>query len=160
MPIALVAAVARGGVIGWQGRLPWRLPADLAYFKRLTLGHTVIMGRKTWQSIGRPLPGRRNVVLTRDADFSAPGCTVIHSPEAALQEDGELFVIGGQEVYAAFMPLAERLYVTRIDAVFPGDAWFPPMEEAQWRLEHSRAGTVDGANPYPHAFELYVRRTR
>ncbi len=160
MLIALVAAVAANGVIGLQGKLPWRLPADLAFFKRLTLGHTVIMGRRTWQSLGRPLPGRRNVVLTRDPLFSASGCRVAHSAEEAVKgETGELFVIGGQEIFRQFLPLAQRLYITHVDAEVPGDAWFPAIDAKEWREVSGTPGTVDQRNPYPHRFVVYERRS-
>jgi len=160
MPISLVAAIARNGIIGREGRLPWRLPADLARFKRLTLGHTVLMGRRTWESLGQPLPGRRNVVLTRDASFAAPGCEAVHSIEAgrALADGGEeLFVIGGAAVYAAFLPYADRLLVTRVDAEVPGDAAFPPIDPREWRLVEETTGTVDARNPLPHRFVAYER---
>ncbi len=159
MSISMVAAVAANGVIGLQGKLPWRLPADLAFFKRLTMGHTVVMGRRTWQSLARPLPGRRIVVLTRDPLFSASGCAVAHSPEEAVKgETGELFVVGGQEVFQEFLPLAQKLYITHVDARFPGDAWFPAIDGRQWREVSTTQGTVDGKNPYPHRFVVYERR--
>jgi dihydrofolate reductase len=163
MPIALIAAVARNGIIGRDGRMPWRLPSDLARFKRLTLGHTVLMGRRTWESIRRPLVGRRNVVLTHDRSFSAPGCEVVHSigegralavPPGA---GGELFVIGGAAVYAAFMPFADRLLITHVDADVDGDTVFPRIDPVRWRLVRETAGTVDAANPLPHRFAEYER---
>jgi dihydrofolate reductase len=159
MPISLIAAVARNGTIGRGGRLPWRLPADLARFRQLTLGHTVLMGRRTWQSLGRPLPGRRNAVLTRDASFSAPGCEAVHSIDEAraLAGGGELFVIGGAALYAAFMPLADRLFITHIDADVAGDAVFPAIDPGQWRLVEETPGTVDPHNPLPHRFSVYGR---
>jgi dihydrofolate reductase len=158
MPIAMVAAVARNRVIGLQGKLPWRLPADLAFFKRLTLGHTILMGRKTYQSLGRALPGRRNLVLTRDLHFTAPGCIVVHSPEEAVSgETAMLYVIGGQQVYRAFLPLAERLYITQVEEEFPGDAWFPVIDDREWRVASSTAGVVDAKNPHPHRFVVYER---
>lgn len=160
MPIVLIAAVARNGVIGRGGRLPWRMPADLARFKRLTLGHTVLMGRRTWESLGRPLPGRRNVVLTHDERWTAPGCEVVHSVEEGLAvADGgdELFVIGGASVYAAFLPFADRLILTHIDADVTGDAVFPAIDPRDWRLVEETPGSVDPANPLPHRFVVYAR---
>jgi len=157
MPISLIAAVARNGTIGRGGRMPWRLPADLARFKRLTLGHTVLMGRKTWESLGRPLVGRRNVVLTRDRSFSAPGCGTVHSVDEGRALDGELFVIGGASVYAAFMPFADRLLITHVDADVDGDTAFPRIDPARWRLVGESAGTVDAANALPHRFAEYER---
>jgi dihydrofolate reductase len=159
MPISLIAAVARNGTIGRGGRLPWRLPDDLARFKRLTLGHTVLMGRRTWESLGRPLPGRRNVVLSHDASFAAPGCEAVHSVReaTALAAGSELFVIGGAGVYAAFMPLAERLFITHIDTEVRGDATFPAIDPGTWRMVEETPGTVDRRNPLPHRFAVYER---
>jgi dihydrofolate reductase len=157
MPISLIAAVARNGTIGRDGRMPWRLPADLARFKRLTLGHTVLMGRKTWESLGRPLVGRRNVVLTRDRSFSAPGCEVVHSVDEGRALGGALFVIGGASVYAAFMPFADRLLITHIDADVDGDTAFPRIDPTRWRCVGESADTVDAANPLPHRFAEYER---
>jgi dihydrofolate reductase len=158
--ITIVAAVADGGVIGAQGRLPWRLPADLARFRRITMGHPVIAGRKTFQSIGRALEGRRMIVLTRDASFRAPGVTVAHSAREALRAAGagECFVIGGAAVYRQFLPLATRMHITRIHAAVAGDAFFPPVDGSEWRLAGSAPGTVDADNPLPHVFETWERR--
>ena len=163
MPIALIAAVARNGIIGRDGRMPWRLPADLTRFKRITFGHTVLMGRRTWESLGKPLVGRRNVVLTRDRSFSAPGCEIVHSIDTGRALAGlpgpssELFIIGGAAVYAAFMPFADRLLITHIDIDVDGDALFPRIDPARWRLVGESAGAVDAANPLPHRFAQYER---
>jgi dihydrofolate reductase len=159
MPISLIAAVARNGTIGRGGRMPWRLPADLARFRRLTLGHTVLMGRKTWESLGRPLAGRRNLVLTRDVAYAAAGCEVVHTVEdaRAAAGDGELFVIGGAAVYAAFLPIADRLYITRVDADVAGDAVFPAIDSQRWRAVEEKPGTVDRSNLLPHRFTVYER---
>jgi len=159
MPVSLIAAVARNGTIGRGGRMPWRLPNDMARFKRITLGHTVLMGRRTWESLGRPLPGRRNVVLTRDESFSAFGCETVHSVEQgrALAAGAELFVIGGATVYTAFMPFADRLFITHVDSDVPGDAAFPPIDRARWRLVEETPGTMDPRNPLPHRFAVYER---
>jgi dihydrofolate reductase len=158
--ISLVAAVAQNGAIGSRGALPWRLPADLARFRTLTTGHAVLMGRKTFQSIGGPLADRRNIVLTRDPAFRALGCQVAHSVEQALAAAGrdELFVIGGASVYELFLPLAGRLYVTRIAAEVPGDAFFPAIDEKAWQLVERTPGTVDAGNPLPHEFLVYERK--
>lgn len=165
--ISLVAAVAANRVIGRQGRLPWRLPADLARFKRLTTGHTVLMGRKTFLSIGGALPARRNIVLSRDPGFTAVDCLVAHSVEEALAASGaradgggEPFVIGGASVYELFLPLADRLYLTRIEVDAPGDAFFPPVDVGIWRIAESVPGTVDAENPLPHTFFVYERTRR
>ena len=166
--ISLVAAVADGGVIGNGGSLPWRLPADLAHFRALTMGHTLIAGRKTFQSIGRPLDGRRMIVMSRDPAFrsalrgaqAASVCIPASSAEEALELAGsdECFVIGGASVYARFLPLASFLFITRIHAPVKGDAFFPPIEEREWILAGQRPGVVDAANPLPHEFLTYERR--
>ena len=158
--LTLIAAIARNGVIGIDNRLPWRLPADLKHFKTLTLGHTVIMGRKTWESLPagfRPLPGRRNIVVTRDAGYRAAGAVVAASLPAAISaaESGEAFVIGGAELYAAALPLADRLQLTEIDATFGGDTHFPAMDHDQWR-ETTRETHHDEAG-FDYAFVGYQR---
>jgi dihydrofolate reductase len=160
--LSLIAAVARNGVIGREGRLPWRLPEDLAYFKRVTMGRPVVMGRMTFQAIGKPLAGRRNIVLSRNASFQAEGCEVAHSIPEALDAAGadepEIFVIGGASVYALFFPLARRLYITHVDAEVAGDTTFPGIEEREWRAVRSEPGFVDDANPLPHRFVVYERK--
>ena len=160
--VSMIVAMARGRVIGKDNKLPWRLPADLAFFKKTTMGRPVIMGRKTYESIGRPLPGRRNIVVTRDAGFAAEGCEAAHSPEEALRMagEGETFVIGGSEIYARFMPLADKLYVTAIDESFDGDATFPEIDLNEWTLTASEPGTVDETNKHPHAFLTYERNKK
>lgn len=129
MPVTVVAAVARNGVIGSGGRLPWHLPEDLRHFKQLTMGGTLVMGRKTYESIGRPLPGRRTVVVTRQYGWSADGVDVAGSLEAALATagDGEVFVVGGGEIYRQALPLADALEITQVDAEPSGDVYFPPI---------------------------------
>lgn len=158
--LTIVAAVADGGVIGSRGTLPWRLPADLARFKALTMGRALIAGRKTFQSIGRPLPGRRMIVLSRDPFFKAPGCAVVRTAEEALAAagPGECFVIGGAEVYRQFLPRAARMHITRIHAPVAGDAFFPAVDPGEWRLVASAPGTVDADNPLPHTFETWERQ--
>ncbi len=129
--IAIVAMTARR-VIGREGDLPWHLPEDLAFFKKTTSGHAVVMGRKTYESIGKPLPKRRNIVLTRDREWSAPGVEVIHAPGelGGLEDLGEsIFVIGGAEIYAAFLPDLDELLVSRVHGDYPGDTFFPAFEE-------------------------------
>ncbi len=153
--ISIIAAMARQRVIGLHNRLPWRLPADLSHFRRTTLGHAVIMGRKNYESIGRPLPQRLNIVLSSDPDYRAPGCRVVRSLAEALNaagDDLEIFIIGGAQVYAQALPLAARMYLTLIDAEFEGDTWFPEYEEREWqeitRTEHA----PDKDNPFPFSF--------
>jgi dihydrofolate reductase len=160
--ISLIAALARNRVIGIHNRLPWRLPADLKFFRRTTLGHAVIMGRKNYESIGRPLPQRRNIVLSTDPGYQAPGCEVRHSLAAALAaagDDPEIFIIGGANLYAQAMPLAERMYLTLIEAEFDGDAWFPEYDEKEWREIAREEHAPDADNPYRFSF-LTLQRTR
>lgn len=142
--LAVIAAIARNGVIGRDGDLPWRLPEDLRHFKRTTRGHAVIMGRKTWESIGRPLPGRTNIVVTRQAAYEAPGCSVVHSLEEGLelawQTDEEPFVIGGAGLYAAALPLATRLELTEVHEEVQGDTFFPPIDLDRFHEADRRDG--------------------
>jgi len=162
MPVTLIAAVARNGVIGADNRLPWRLPADLAYFKKQTMGKTVLMGAATWRSIGRPLPGRRNVVLSRSMEMAPEGCELVRSVEEALRlyGDGELMVIGGAEVYRQFLPHADRMLITEIGAEFEGDVRFPDFDRNEWKLASRTPGATDESNPLPHAFCVYERIRR
>lgn len=159
--IILIAAVARNGVIGKDNALPWHLPEDMRHFKALTTGHAVLMGRKTWESLPpkfRPLPNRRNIVLTRDASYVAPGAIVVHSLDAAVKVGaGEtaLFVIGGAELYRHMLPLADRLELTEIDADFEGDAHFPACDRSQWRETRRERGGNDAGVGY--AFVTYDR---
>ena len=158
--LSLIAAIARNGVIGIDNHLPWHLPADLKHFKALTTGNTVIMGRKTWDSLPakfRPLPGRRNIVVTRNAAFRAEGADVAASLPAAvaLAESNVAFVIGGAELYRAALPLADRLELTEIDADYAGDTWFPLRDPNEWR-ESAREAHADPAGP-GYAFVSYER---
>ncbi|MCG8995795.1 dihydrofolate reductase [Laribacter hongkongensis] len=147
-PLALIAARARNGVIGLDNRMPWHLPEDLAYFKHVTLGKPVVMGRKTFESIGRPLPGRLNIVVTRNPDWQAAGIQVAHSLDAALAlaaaaAPEEIMLIGGAELYRQALPQADVLYLTEIDAEFAGDAFFPEVDLARWRIDREEAGQRD-----------------
>lgn len=155
--IALVAAMDRNRVIGQDGKMPWHMPADLKHFRRLTKGHVVVMGRKTYESIGGPLRGRTNVILTRDKQYEAPGCVVAHSAAEILQDERSVFIIGGGEVYRQFLPHADRLYVTRIEAEFEGDTFFPAFDARTWRLTASVPHRQDEKNPYDCRFETYER---
>lgn len=134
--IYLVAAVAANGVIGAQGKLPWRLPEDLQHFKRLTVGHAVIMGRRTWESIGKALPARYNIVLTRSRHYSAPGARIACSLDEALAQcaaDNIAFVIGGVELYREALPRAAGLFLTELKDAYEGDAHFPPIDRGAWK---------------------------
>jgi dihydrofolate reductase len=156
--LSLIAAMARNRVIGRDNALPWRLPEDLKRFRRLTMGAPIIMGRKTYDSIGRPLPGRRNIVVTRQRDLALAGCEIAGSLEDALALAGdapEAFVIGGAEIYRAALPLADRLYFTLIDADYEGDAYFPAIDLAAWReIERERG---DATSELRYEFVTYER---
>lgn len=135
MKIYLIAALTYDRVIGRSGAIPWRLPDEQQYFKRVTMGSPLVMGRKTYESIGRPLPGRHNIILTRNRAYDAPGCTVAPTLPDALAAAGaaeRLFVIGGEAVYRAFFPLADRLYLTWVEAELEGDVYFPAFDRAKW----------------------------
>lgn len=138
MQILLVAAMSTNGAIGYQNKLPWHLPEELKYFKKITLGKPVLMGRSTFQSMGsKPLPDRHNIVMTREKDFLAQGCTVVHSVEEALkvvENCEEVMVIGGAEVYKQFLPLAKKLYLTVIHHPYEGDTFFPEVDWQQWEM--------------------------
>jgi len=155
MKISIVVAMAANGVIGQNNELPWHLPADLKHFKQTTMGKPILMGRKTWESIGRPLPGRTNIVITRDSTYSAAGCIVVHSVDAALTaagEQDEVMVIGGAQLYRRLLPYAETIYLTRIHERFDGDTRFPEIPDAEWqqleRIDHE----ADEKNPYDYSF--------
>jgi dihydrofolate reductase len=158
--LALIAAVAQNGVIGVDNRLPWRLPDDMRRFRALTTGHSIIMGRKTWESIGRPLPDRQNIVVTRQRDFQAPGATVVASLDAALAAvimPEPVFVIGGEALYRSALPVAVLLYLTEIERDFHGDARFPPFERAEWREIAREAREPASGEGFAYHFATYER---
>ena len=160
--LTLIVARARNGVIGRDGALPWRLPEDLAHFKRTTMGHPIVMGRKTWESIGRPLPGRRSIVVSRQPGFEATGAEVAESLDAALALCAgaeEVFVIGGAQLYAEALPRADRLIVTEIDADFEGDTHFPATDPALWREAAREHQPPTDARPFGFDFVTYLRRS-
>ena len=159
-PLELIAAVARNGVIGRDGKLPWRLPGDLRRFRALTTGHSVIMGRRTWESLPRALPDRQNIVVTRQPAYEAPGALVTGSLGEALarvDRPEPAFCIGGGELYRAALPLARIAHITEIARDFEGDARFPPLDRAQWREVARETHAGDGAEPIPYAFVTYER---
>jgi len=161
--IALVVAMARNRVIGNAGALPWHLPSDLKRFKSLTLGHHIVMGRKTWESIGRALPGRVSVVVTRDPDYRAPGARVAASLAAALEAcrgDSEIFVIGGAELFEAALPRAQRLYLTTLHRDFAGDVSLPEFDLAQWRQVSAETVAAGPDNAPEYTFAVYDRGRR
>jgi len=164
MKLSLIAAVAENGVIGRGGDLPWHLSADLRRFKRLTMGHAILMGRKTWESIGRPLPGRKSIVISRQGDFSTGFDDVMAATsvrqalgEAAACEKEQVFVIGGAQVYARTLPHADRLLLTRVHAEVVGDVFFPEVAWEQWQLLEEEKHEEDDHNDYAFSFQVYQR---
>ncbi len=157
--ISLIAAMDHNRLIGNNNQLPWHLPADFAHFKAVTMGKPIVMGRKTWESIGRPLPGRTNIVLSRNPDLQLDGAQCASSlaeARALAGESPELMVIGGSVVYELAMPEAQRLYITHVDGEFEGDAWFPPIGD-EWRKVSSQHQAADDKNPYACEFAVYER---
>jgi len=160
--LSLIAAMDSNRLIGCKNQLPWHLPADLQHFKTTTMGKPIIMGRKTWESLGRPLPGRLNVVITRDTNYLAEGATVTHSLEEALQavkDADEPMIIGGANLYTQALPSVDRLYLTRVDGEFEGDAWFPEFSETEWLLSAEEKHEPDEKNRYFYCFETYDRKS-
>jgi len=163
----MIAAVAENGVVGRNNQLPWYLPEDLKYFKRITMGKPIMMGRKTFASIGKPLPGRTNIVVSGQAGLSVPGVRVVPDVKSGValasaiaEIDGceELMIIGGAQIYALCLPLAQRLYLTEVHAAVEGDAYFPAWDRSHW-LECSREHhSAAGANPLDYSFVVYERR--
>ena len=162
MKLTAIVAAGENGVIGREGQLPWRLPGDLAHFKTRTMGRPVIMGRKTFESIGKPLPGRVNVVLSRQPDFSAAGVLVAHSLDEALRlpevaSADEVMIIGGQAIFEQALPRCDELELTRVHASPEGDAFFH-FDESEWELVLAESHPADERNPLPHTFETWERR--
>ncbi len=155
--LTLIAAMDRNRLIGRNNGLPWRLPADLAHFKAQTLGKPILMGRKTCESLPFALPGRRNLVLTRNARFKRPGFERIELPQLQQLSDDELMIIGGASLYEQFLPQARRLLITCIEGEFEGDTWFPEWNEKQWRLVSRQEFAADAKNPHAYAFLEYQR---
>jgi dihydrofolate reductase len=162
MRISIIAAVAENCIIGRGGKLPWHLSDDLRRFKRLTMGHTIVMGRRTWESIGRPLPGRRTVVVSRQPQYRIEGIEVAASLDEALRiadaaDDDEVFIVGGAELYREALSRADRFHLTRVHAAVTGDANFPDVDWRQWRLVESEEHRSDDRNDFRHSFETYER---
>ena len=152
-------------MIGNQNQLPWHMPADLKHFKEITSGHPIIMGRKTFQSIGKPLPNRTNIIITRDTQFTANGCLVAHSIEQAIllasaHDDNEIFIIGGAEIYKTSLPLINRLYLTVIEDTFAGDTFFPTLNENEWREVSNEFHAKDDKNVHDYRFIVMERLPR
>lgn len=160
MKLSMIVAMARDRVIGRDNCMPWHLPADLAHFKSITLGKPIVMGRRTFESIGRPLPGRRNLVISRNPDYAPAGVEVFASATAALAavaSEPEVMVIGGGNLYAQLLAQADTLYLTHIDLVVEGDTRFPDYAGYQWRVLAEEAHAPDERNPYPYRFETLMR---
>ena len=159
--ISVIVAVARGGVIGSENRLLWHISEDLKRFKSITTGHPVVMGRKTWESLGRPLPGRRNVVITRQSDYRAEGAETVGSLAEAVAffpVEEEVFVIGGGEIYRQAMPVADRFYLTEVEADYEGDTFFPEWSQAQWTEVFCERHERGEKFPAPFVFRDFVRK--
>jgi dihydrofolate reductase len=158
--ITLIAARARNGVIGRNNQMPWKIAGEQAYFKRMTMGSPIVMGRKTWESLGRPLPGRRNIVITRNPTYTATGADVVDSLDDALRLAGgseEVFVIGGAQLYAAAMPRAKRLLLTEIDADFDGDTFMPALDRNEWREMSREVHPPTTEQPFSYSYVVYER---
>lgn len=166
MKLSVIVAMAENGVIGRGGELPWHLSADLRRFKRLTMGHAILMGRKTWESIGRPLPGRTSIVISRQADYQTgdPKTLVSTNLDDALRiasradcEQDQLFLIGGGAIYEMALPRADRLYLTRVHASLEGDVSFPAVDWQEWQLKEQSHHAADPLNDFSYTFEMYER---
>jgi dihydrofolate reductase len=155
----IVVAMTSNHVIGQNGDMPWHLPADLVHFKELTSGHAIIMGRRTWESIGKPLPNRLNIVVTRQEDYAAEDVTVVHSLEDGIVAAGtqRIFLVGGGEMYKEALPIASKMHVTRIDALIDGDTKFPEIDESIWQCKSRVNRSADEKNPYDLVFETWER---
>lgn len=169
MTVSIIVAVADNGIIGRGNALPWHLPDDLKWFKKTTMGRPLVMGRKTFDSIGRPLPGRANIVMTRDAAWTAEGVTVVHTFDQAMKAarhaaaesdipEGEVMVIGGADVFVRALPVADRLYLTEVHQRPDGDVYFPPFDRLEWQEISRSAGQVDAAGNQTHEFVILQRR--
>lgn len=160
MLISIIVAMDRKGIIGKGGRIPWYLSSDLNRFKSITIGKPVVMGRLTHESIGRPLPGRENIVVTRDQDFHAPGCTVLHSLDevyAYCGDTDEIMIMGGADLYEQTLPVAGRIYLTEVKADVDGDTRFPAIDRNAWRESERREFKADARNEYDYSFVILER---
>jgi dihydrofolate reductase len=160
---SLIVAMSENRVIGREGSLPWHLPADLKHFKETTMGHPIVMGRKNHEDIGRPLPGRQNIVLTHQDGYTAEGCTVIHEPEEledVVPDGSEVMIIGGAEIYALFFPKVTRMYLTLVHAEIEGDIYFPAFGVGRWKETARQFHKADEANRYDYTFVTMERAQR
>lgn len=160
MLLSLIVATGTGGVIGNKGEIPWHLPVDLAYFKKTTMGFPIVMGRRTFESIGRPLPGRRNLVLSRDPSTlpeSVEGYGSVEDVLAACSEESEIFIIGGSEIYSLFLTMVQKIYQTEVDGDFEGDAFFPELDSDQWIQISRQEHPADEKNKHSCTFVVWKR---
>jgi len=160
MKISVIAAMSQNRVIGRDGSLPWHLPTDLARFKSITTGHTVIMGRKTYESVGKPLPNRRTIIITRNNDYQCADVFIAHSLDEALDHaahEDEVFILGGETVYRIALPRADRLYLTIIHATIEGDTYFPTLDFDDWKLVEDERHEIDERHAYAFSFRRYER---
>lgn len=161
MKLALIVATDQQGLIGRDNDLPWQLSADLRYFRKVTMGKPIIMGRNTHESIGRALPGRKNIILTKNRKYTAQGCTIVYSIEEALKEckdAEEAMVMGGASLYQQFLPTADKLYLTLVHASLEGDTWFPEWYSKEWQQISREDHLADTKNEYPYSFIVYERK--
>lgn len=158
--LSMIIAMDENRVIGYNNDLPWHLPNDLKRFKNITTGNTIVMGRKTYESIGRALPNRKNIIMTRNEQYQAEGCIVVQSWEELKPylNEGDVFLIGGAQLIEQFLPYIDRLYLTVIHASFPGDTYLAEIDLNEWILINEEAGVVDEKNKYPHTFYVYDRK--
>lgn len=164
MKISIIVAVDENILIGKRNSLPWYIPADLKHFKETTMGHHILFGQTTHESIGRPLPGRTNVVLSNDKNFKSEGCVIVHTPDDAVNfakkaGESELFICGGAMIYKTFLPLADRIYMTKIHHEFDGDIYFPEIDLKKWKVISKELHDADVKNPYPYEFLLLEKYT-
>ncbi|MBH0173403.1 dihydrofolate reductase [Fictibacillus sp. 23RED33] len=160
MNFSIIAAMDENRVIGKDNDLPWRLPKDWKYVQKITMGKTIVLGRKNFESIGKALPGRKNIVLTRKKDFSPQDCIVVHSIDKVLKTcdgDEEVIIFGGEEIYRQFMPMVTKMYLTKIHHAFEGDTFFPDFNERDWKEVSRVKGIQDKDNPYIYYFHQYIR---
>lgn len=160
MIVSIIAAVSQNNIIGKNNRLIWHLPADLKYFKITTTGHSIIMGRKTFESVGKPLPGRKNIIITRKKDYSVQDCLVVNSIEEALKQtkdEKEVFIVGGAEIYKLALPWAHKMYLTIIHHSFEGDTYFPSYDANKWYLIQRVDFKKDEKNPYDFSFCVFAK---
>lgn len=161
MIISLIVAMDENRVIGYKNKLPWSLPSELKYFREATKGKPVIMGRKTHESIGRPMPDRLNIIITRDKNYTADNCAVVHSTDDAVKAvkgSDEIMVIGGAEIYKLFLPAADRLYVTKVHGKFNGDTYFPEFNQDEWLKSKEKFFEKDNENKYSYTIMVLERK--